>query len=735
MLLIFTAASPYEWPLREPPALTSSFGEYRSGHFHGGIDLSTGGRTGVPVVAVDDGYVERVRASGAGYGRAIYLRLADGRTAVYAHLSGFVPAIRGYVEAAQDSLARYEVDLSPPARRLSVSRGEVIGYSGQSGAGPAHFHFEMRQGDDGLNPLLHGFPMTDAFAPSILEVDLVPLDGEARAGGSPHRIVVWPAAARSGQRDEPVPVRGRLGLSVRVRDRAPGRQNALAVFEAEAFVDGSRFFASRFDSVSWLRTHEVDAAYDFTRVLEGRGGFLRLWRLPGTTARIYEGEGELDSRALKPGVHTVEVVVSDAAGNRARRSFRIVSGSSPRILSCVADAAGPGRRLVTARVAPDGATEVTASWSANGAGPRRALLSVGEGIFGDVLEDPGGGSIVLEARDGSGSSSYSYPLASAVMDSAAGSAGDLALRIEVVLHVHCLEARVISPEALIAPPTVRFEGPAGSRMLDVEPAGGNTYRATFTPRAGEVDGAVVETFAAAASGRRGRVLAPVSVKGIVAGSAGRVTFDDGALVLEHDRSSFFGDALVAAARIESGTVSQGLAPISAAYRLEPRDAVLDGGILLGIRLAPSEGSHAGLYRRDGGRWSFAGSATDTAAGLMTARVRRLGDYALLRDDTPPILYNVRPAPGGRTDARPRIAASVRDTGSGVTAATLEVHLDGHPVVAEYDPEARSLTVHLRRSLAPGSHEARFEARDRAGNRTSRTVPFKVMGATEGRPKR
>ena len=76
----------YAWPLDVPPVLTSTFGEFRAHHFHGGIDFSTGRRLGLPVRALADGSVVRVRASGVGYGRAVYLLLDDGRTAVYAHL-------------------------------------------------------------------------------------------------------------------------------------------------------------------------------------------------------------------------------------------------------------------------------------------------------------------------------------------------------------------------------------------------------------------------------------------------------------------------------------------------------------------------------------------------------------------------------------------------------------------------------------------------------------------------
>ena len=153
-------------PLEHSLGLTSGFGEYRDGRFHAGIDYSTGGRTGLPVRAVADGWVERVRTSGVGYGRSVYLRLADGRTAVYGHLSGFATALDTWVATPQDSSGEYEQDLVPPPRMFAFRRGDVLAYSGESGAGPPHLHFEIRRGDMNLHPLRQGIRVDGRRVPA-----------------------------------------------------------------------------------------------------------------------------------------------------------------------------------------------------------------------------------------------------------------------------------------------------------------------------------------------------------------------------------------------------------------------------------------------------------------------------------------------------------------------------------------------------------------------------------------
>ena len=64
-------------PLKIPLLMSANFGELRPNHFHSGIDLKTQGRIGLPVYAMDDGYVSRVVVSPWGFGRAVYRYILD----------------------------------------------------------------------------------------------------------------------------------------------------------------------------------------------------------------------------------------------------------------------------------------------------------------------------------------------------------------------------------------------------------------------------------------------------------------------------------------------------------------------------------------------------------------------------------------------------------------------------------------------------------------------------------
>ena len=65
-------------PLNITPDASGTFGELRSTHFHAGDDYRTQQRTGLPVYAVADGEVSRVRVQIGGGGNSVYIDHPNG---------------------------------------------------------------------------------------------------------------------------------------------------------------------------------------------------------------------------------------------------------------------------------------------------------------------------------------------------------------------------------------------------------------------------------------------------------------------------------------------------------------------------------------------------------------------------------------------------------------------------------------------------------------------------------
>lgn len=137
-----TPSSYFGWPCPGFYTLTSGFGP-RWGTHHSGIDISSGGIAGAPVVASMSGTVISVVTGcphdyskssscgcGGGYGNYVIIQHSDGYSTLYAHMSSVA------VSSGQ-----------------TVSQGQTIGYVGSTGfsTGP-HLHFEVRVNGNRVDP-------------------------------------------------------------------------------------------------------------------------------------------------------------------------------------------------------------------------------------------------------------------------------------------------------------------------------------------------------------------------------------------------------------------------------------------------------------------------------------------------------------------------------------------------------------------------------------------------------
>jgi murein DD-endopeptidase MepM/ murein hydrolase activator NlpD len=309
-------------PLDGPLIPTGAFGEYRPGRFHAGLDLSTGEVTGKPVYAPLDGFIERVRTSGVGYGRSIYLHAADGRLILLGHLDAFDEPLASYVSAAQDTSGQYEQDLWPEAARFRVQAGQRLGWSGRSGGvGQPHLHLEVRRGDMALNPLLAGASVEDTIAPEITGITIEPRTANSRVNGrfAPLRLARTAAS-------ETVRVAGLARVEVEARDPGPKRAD-MQPYEI-AMRWGSDQVACRFDSLSWATDMpEGDLVYDIGRLMPARHHAVLLWssaqfrpRALVSTVPAHVEAGTLGLPGT-PGILPVSVRARDLEGRETEKKF------------------------------------------------------------------------------------------------------------------------------------------------------------------------------------------------------------------------------------------------------------------------------------------------------------------------------------------------------------------------------------------------------------------------------
>ena len=309
-IVLFSSAGDVVWPLPERKGLLSSFGEWREGHLHAGIDLPTN-KIGEEVYSVVDGWVMRVKVSPWGYGKAVYIRSGTGETYVYAHLSNFSSILQKAVRKEQLRKGSYEVEIWFQEGELPVGEGEVIAYTGRSGCYDPHLHFELRdENNNPIDPFVRGFTVPDTVAPVIKAVRIVPLDESSTIFNS-HIGEIFNVASDTVS----VFVEGRVGLEIETVDMVNTRSGRLDLKEIKLYKNGLLIRREFVDKFSYLNYKDSRFLFDFEYGRRTGRKFRRLFTVKGNGFPFYEGGDGIVTGEDKVN-YTVEVY--DGSGNVSR---------------------------------------------------------------------------------------------------------------------------------------------------------------------------------------------------------------------------------------------------------------------------------------------------------------------------------------------------------------------------------------------------------------------------------
>lgn len=309
----------YLWPTDASHHLTSTFGETRSRHFHAALDIKTWGRRGYNIYATRDGILHRIAVSPTGYGKVIYLKHDDGSFSVYAHLMSFNEELQQFADSI-----RFAGGFTPSFdqvvedQNIRVKQGDVIAYSGASGIGPPHLHFELRSPDHRpFNPLTTNLTVRDDIPPRISGLSVEPLALHSTIEGE-KKVHTRKPLRRGGHYDfGTVNVSGPVGLGLDVYDQSNGVSNAYAVYELSLSVNGRERFNSKVDSFSYADTRQMFIDRVTPLLRNSRKTYQRLFVADGNRLTFYKTDGQKGRLHLPAGSHAITIRATDYFGNQS----------------------------------------------------------------------------------------------------------------------------------------------------------------------------------------------------------------------------------------------------------------------------------------------------------------------------------------------------------------------------------------------------------------------------------
>ena len=306
----------FQLPLDGDIGLSATFAEFRTGHFHAGLDIRTGGVVGKPVYAVADGYVCGVRISPWGGGKMLYVKHPNGYTSVYMHLNDYAGEVGRYVRREQYKEQNYAIVRDIPEGVIPVKKGQVIAHSGNSGSsGGPHLHFELRRDGRTINPLLFGLPYCDNLKPVIRGIRLYPSTNQPIDLGDQDNISVA----------------GPFHLGIYATDAAEGSTLRNGVDRIEVFVDGMLFFKYITAAFPLDSSRISNALIDYPHYVRTREAYLLTRLLPGAQGEwipICQNNGTM--HFTEGSTHNIRIRVADIKGNSAERIFQVTTtGAAP----------------------------------------------------------------------------------------------------------------------------------------------------------------------------------------------------------------------------------------------------------------------------------------------------------------------------------------------------------------------------------------------------------------------
>jgi hypothetical protein len=320
----------YRWPLNINNGYSSTFLEFRSNHFHAGIDLRTFQKTGFPIYAISDGYVCQIRQVKRGSGKGVYLRHSDGFLSKYFHLDRFSPEISRIADRICKKKGLKYFGNYFLKRKLYIKKGDLIGYTGETGAGFPHLHLEIRDPNNkAVNPFNQmEIPGSD-FNKPVFKSIIIRSDGKRVLNGRIGELFFSFNKINKNifKTKKSLFFSDSFELVLNALDIADTGMR-VTPYVLSAMIDDQPFFELKCDSFEWKDNNQLGFVYDMEYSSPG-SPFFNLFTQPGYQL---ENTGMNLSRMLQNlsfGEHLLKITLRDFFGNTASGLVPLIRYKNP----------------------------------------------------------------------------------------------------------------------------------------------------------------------------------------------------------------------------------------------------------------------------------------------------------------------------------------------------------------------------------------------------------------------
>ena len=735
-------AQDVEWPTSASSSFSSNFGENRDDHFHMGIDIKTRGTIGHEVVAIDDGYIHRIRSDYTGYGKAIYLMTNSGHEVVYAHLESFTPVLEKVWRMQQARRKSYKVDASFSRREFQVKKGDLLGYTGNSGNSFApHLHFEYRTSkSEPLNPLTMAFDIPDNVTPIPHKIAIIPISQGSMVNASRLTQTIPLFRDKKGiyHFADTVSVLGDIAFAIEAYDKREGSNNKYQFHKAELFFDGKQQFELDYSKIPFTQNSVANTVIQYDLKRQNLGEYQKLYKLDEHPKISIHTNFKLSSGIIKPspGFHSIEINIYDASGNKAIVRG-IIAGTFPMTLT--AKEIFKDNKVITLSLSPKLGglpirNAVIYSFTPFGYADQTIDIIHSEKIKRDLhitlpISKTNNRILQIMGINQLGGMVNPYHWTeikskTSVLDlhpdlSISNNPRGILFQIDIdqYLPLRC-NIKLANDNTFQAYPLEQIQPNAfmtellphnsinNIKYLDVELTHDKLLRTTrfhFNPKLAEP------------------------------GKETIIASNDKNCSIQILKNTFYQNNVVWIEKVkEFAPVNDGF-HLSPVYQLQPFNIALRDTFKIGIRYDRDLASHSNLgiyyYNAKEEDWIYTITKNNRRKQILTATLSEMEAITVIQDLDAPLIKNTYPADGARYQIKDvnKIKILVDDLISGIEPkeSSFELKLDGNVVYPAYQPIKKEISYSFEQPLVDGQHKIDFSVIDRLNNKAVETIYFSV----------
>jgi len=722
IIVLFTSqvvfSQNYLWPTNSSEYLSSSFCEFREGHYHAAIDIKTWNTEGYPCYAVEDGYIKRIRISPFGYGKVLYLQLNDGNTAIYAHLQKFPKEIEKQIRDQQFKNKQYRLNWWP--KNLKVKKGDIIAYTGRTGIGVPHLHFEIRnKKDNPVNPLQYYTQVKDHRRPKLQNLAVIPLSTTARINDSylPSTFPLTHIKDGIYVIKKPIYVQGKIGLAVRGYDQADDVYNKYGFNHSTLESSGNLIFEIRYEELEYATTKHIYTEIYYPYRAEKKQNFNKLYLEPFNPLNFYNRQLGFDGSLTvtdKPVSFTI--TISDFMNNQSIIKGELLPARdySIKILESSVQDSGAYIKFNAPQI------KDLKFYTKKNKQPW-ALVKYFEILEGKI-NDPKQSKRVWVTLDDSNL---------------------VALKIEVNQKYK----RILSFSKTDNPENIEDNFTfLGNKLIGVfpgiykNPRIQNSTSQKFIPFSLSGNEKLQVVFPAKVFENRETTFLMDKYSGnvwsttldyiaLIPGERQWFSWFDSSLVIKSNTGSVTDTTLITASILEQDSAGFEIPTASDIFEIKPDNFPIFESMSVSLQAdSLPEWGRWSVFKMNGkDKWSYLSTQIDSTSLFLTTKTSSFGKFIVASDTVAPEVKIESPKSGKTYKSNPKIKLFLKDTISGIGDENhISLSMDGEYVLPEWDPEEDLVIGFMEKNLPSGNHIFSASIRDRSGNITRQAVYFKIQ---------